>query len=387
MSWVYKPSKSPYYYAAWRDLDGRLRQRSTRTKDKAVARQRARQFEREHEAASRAPTITLEEALMELRDHKVRGERSVVTIEILECKGGHLLRLLGRHRMLDAITIRDTEQYLDKRKTEGASNHTIDKELSVLVQCLRRAQHLGLYHSAPKAVWPSMLRDTYTPRNRYYTREEFRRALLAMVPSRRDHFLVYCHTGLRHSELHAIEAQHVDHRLRRLHVPGTKTAAAGRVIDLTTEAYLALAARADEYPEGPLFPDVWHRSRIVKDLAKVHRRAGLAPARVKGEPLEPPDPRLPASCNDFRRTFATWCADAGIAEMTVVRWLGHSSSRMIRKVYQQLSESRGREEVQRLDQLVAPRKAPVRGGNNGGNARGSDQGHSGAHDAAKTPRK
>lgn len=68
-------------------------------------------------------------------------------------------------------------------------------------------------------------------------------------------------------------------------------------------------------------------------MKKVCKRAGL--------------PRV--STNDFRRTFATWCADYGVDESVCCNWMGHTSNAMVRRVYQQLSEKRSAGQAARLE--------------------------------------
>lgn len=344
--WLFRHPATPYWQAGWRCIrTGKSVSRSTRTADKKLAKQRGIRLEREYDAADRAPTQTLHEALKALLEHKRRKKCSAATIEITECKAGHLLRLLGKPTPIDTLTLVQTERYLDVRRTEGSHDHTIHKELSNLLQALRVAKRHGFYPGEPKALWPSELDGAYTPQDTYLTVEQFNDAMGGMIESRRDHFAIYAHVGLRFSELYRLEAGHLNRFGRRLWVEGTKTKAARRWVDLDAAAYAVLYRRAEEHPEGLLFPDRWSRSRMVNDLKRVAKRTDT-PA---------------VSANDLRRTFSTWCADAGIDERTCLKWMGHTSSDMCRRVYQQLSARRGRAQIDLLSKYsgeITPSQGP-----------------------------
>jgi integrase len=152
-----------------------------------------------------------------------------------------------------------------------------------------------------------------------------------------DDVAIYCNTGVRYRELYRLEAKLVDLELKRVYVPGTKTKSAKRWVPLNAIALEVVQRRMALYPTGPLFPDRWSRSRLVQDMRRVAKRAGV-PA---------------VSANDFRRTFATWCGEAGVDESTVVSWMGHTSSKMVRRVYQQLSDRRASSEGAKLSAFVA----------------------------------
>ncbi len=68
---------------------------------------------------------------------------------------------------------------------------------------------------------------------------------------------------------------------------------------------------------GPVVPP-WGSMR--RDLPLACARAGV--------------PRVTA--NDLRRTYASWLVDAGVPTHTVATLLGHSSSRMVERIYGRL---------------------------------------------------
>ena len=333
-----KPN-SQFYYACWRDLSGKQIERSTRTADEKLAWKRAREFERQHDAVeARPPSQTLEAALNALVVYKVRHKLSAATLEITKCKAGHLLRVLGRRTMIDTIGPGTVLEYVDKRRLELAHDHTISKEVQNLLQALRvsRKQDVPLFHRDPKELWPALLNGAYDPKDDYWTLEQYRCAQEHGVVSRREHVTVYCHTGMRYSELYRIEAFDLDEVNRRVQVRGTKTKKAKRWVPVSAECWAVLNRRAALYPSGPLFPDRWSRSRLCQDMHKVAKRAGV--------------PRL--SANGFRHTFATWCGEAEVEERVCAEWMGHTSTAMIRRVYQHITERRSTAQRARFTEFL-----------------------------------
>lgn len=343
--WIFKKKKSGILYVGWRDAEGKTRSRTTSTKDRGIARQRAVEWERERfDAAQQAkadlPAYSLAAALAELKAHKKRSKRSTATLEITECKCGHLLRVLGENFDVTKTTIATSNTYLDQRRAEGAADLTIEKEL----QQLRQALRLGWkapepwYPRDPATMWPKeALENAYVPREDYWTLEQYRAAQYHGIESRLDHVAMYCNTGVRHSELYLPTAADIDHKLRRVWIAGTKTDGAPRWVPLNDLAYEIVCRRAALHPKGALFPDVWSRSRLKNDMKRVAKRAGVPEA----------------TGNTWRRTFATWCGEAGVAESVVIAWMGHKSSKMVRLVYQKLSDRRNAIEERKLSNFVS----------------------------------
>ena len=348
--WVYKKKGRRYWYVEWRTWDGQKRQASTRTEDKQIAKKRAADIVRA--AESRLPAYTLQEALNQLQAHKVRMNQSEGTMEVFRVKSGHLLRLFGRKRDLCALTLDDTEAYLDKRRVEGAADRTIEMELGTLRAALKRGKELGRYAGDVASLWPSVLKNTYNPAgrsHRWLTLEQFRQLYLAIPAERRDHLVVYVGTGVRQSVLYRLEARDLDREGLRVRVRGTKTRHAKRWVSPNADAWDVLVRRAEMYPEGPLFPDHWHRNTMNKQLTRCAHRAGL--------------PFDHLSSNDMRRTFASLCLNYGVREDVIVRWMGHGSTQMVRQVYAQLGADEGAEQAAKLPNLMSGRGAGTKPAN------------------------
>ncbi len=337
MSNVYRKGK--YWWCWGHHEDGSRWWASTRVsvdQPKQLAERAARKIERDRVLGPRqAPTLALIDALELLRLAKERKRVAVPTLEIMRTKGRNLIRLLGPTRDVCALTLADTERYLDARRAEKVSDHTIAKELGTLRAALRAASKAGRYAGDPAALWPDALVGFYKPRTRWLTVAEYRKLYAAAFPGRRDALTAYVFTGARLSELGRIHAHHVDLEACTVRIAGTKTDEADRVVPIAPELEPVLRRLVEEHPEGPLFRS-WKPTNMRQSLARWCARAGIAPV----------------TANDLRRTFCSWLCSAGVSELMAAKLLGHTSSKMVRQVYAQLSEASLREAIERLPRVT-----------------------------------
>jgi len=287
------------------DNAGKRWSASTHQQDRRAAEVAAREIERERATAqANSPTALLWRALDNLIDRLEMGGRSTATIEIATQKGRHLRRLLGANTDLARLGAEQTRAYAGKRIEGGAKRHTVRKELGVLRQAMRASD---LPWRAE--LFPDLGR-VYVPRERWLKRQEYERLLHELIEDRRDYVTVWCHTGLRESELYRIGAEDIDVRRRQLRVRGTKTKSSARIVPLNPEALDVLARRATFDPWG----------KVGRDLRRACKRAEI-------EPVSP---------NDLRRTFASWLANASVSALVTAKLLGHTSTRMVEMVYARL---------------------------------------------------
>ena len=332
MAKLRKFARSPYWYAEGRDADGKRWCESTKQTARDAASRVARRIELER-AVPRLRPFTLEEALSDLLDHKVRKRVSESEIQIVQTKGARLLEhftprfdcqppSLNRERV---------DRYVDARRADGARDSTIAKELGKLYEALR----LGKAHSRWTGELDAIRTDVLQaaePGDRWLDDPEYVALVLQLYPQHRDYVIVYVHTGVRYGELYRIEGQHIDHDGRRLWVLGTKGEAEYRErwVPLSDEAYDVLCARAELHQVGPLFPHRWLKPNMKLSLARACKRAAIAPV----------------TANDLRRTFCSWCARRGVSERECQRFMGHSpASLLVRRVYAQLAPEAGRQAV------------------------------------------
>lgn len=301
------------------DAQGTRHQLSTKCRDKRAARERALQLERDVAAAGGvAPRAqhTIHEALAAAIEQQQHAGRSPATVRAATYHARHLLEHIDPATPLIAVTAATTSDYARARLGQGASKHTVRKEVGFLVQSARRASKLGRYVPvlAPDALMPDELEGHYTPRDRWLTTEELTALLAGLPEDRRDYVLAIVHLGLRSGELFAVTAGDFDDGVLR--VRGTKTAKARRSVPASEriapilEARKSAARGADEL----LFP-AWTNAR--RDLRAACKRAGIDPCGL----------------HDLRRTHAQQLLNAGVPERVIADLLGHTTTTLVRSTY------------------------------------------------------
>ncbi len=318
---LYRRTDSPYWWC-WIYVDGKPVCKSTKCTDKRAAAKRRRELEREASGLSldQPAAYPIKDAV---RDFVKMGMGSVAdgTAEMYRQKGGHLVRLLGD---VEAARLHydHVHEYIERRKGEGAHPHTIDKELTTLRRVLKLAERRQKRVANWRIVIPEH-KSEYRPRDRWLTEKEYAELLLALPPHRADYVRVAVYTGARKGELDRLLVEHVDLGAGLVHLPGTKTD--GAVRDIPIEEPLRrvlerlIGAGKKRRTKGALLRP-WQN--VDRDLPRACRRLGMA--RV--------------TCNDLRRTFASWLLQRGEEPFTVARLLGHSSMTMIYRVYGQLQQ-------------------------------------------------
>lgn len=323
------------------DAAGRKWVKSTKQRDHLAAEIAARALERRYADPDHAPApvITLDQAIQRLVRTARQLERAAATIEIHEAKGGHLVRIFGHDRDVATLTRDDLLGYVAQRRKEGASKHTAAKDLWTLRAALRLLLRDGYRVPDPLHLMPdgySGLEGIHTPRDRWLTQAEFRKLAKQLTQQRRDWLTVCVFTGMRLGEMGRLAAQHVDLKTGLIRVPGTKTARALRTVP--AGAALPVLKRrmlATRRTPGALLFGEW--GKVNRDLAAACKRAGIA--RV--------------SPNDLRRTFSSWLAQAGVPALTTAHLLGHTSTRMVERVYSRLDLGTLRGAVAKLPRGVA----------------------------------
>jgi len=129
--------------------------------------------------------------------------------------------------------------------------------------------------------------------------------------------------GVRPDEVLSVRKEDIDLQRKTLRIAFGKTPAARRTLNLTSESCLILGRRrAGESPW--IFPrSKRHPNRRAKCLNSAHDRI-CAKAKTDGVEFR-------FVLYDFRHTFATRAAQAGIDLATLAAILGHSSLRAIHK--------------------------------------------------------
>jgi integrase len=139
----------------------------------------------------------------------------------------------------------------------------------------------------------------------------------ARPPVLRDVATLILETGMRPEEVYTLRPENVDLFKGHLQVPHGKTAAARRLLRLTSAASDVLRRRVIGL-EGPYcFPCESDSSRPIPKVNNAHDRA------VKASKV------APFRLYDLRHTWATRAAMSGIDLVTLASMLGHSRIQMV----------------------------------------------------------
>ncbi len=239
-----------------------------------------------------------------------QGKVSEATMLIANQKLGHFGRIFGADMPLSEITPGALDSYVAQRRTEDVVDLTIAKEWTHLRAVLLLAKRGGCFPADVDTLKPPDLKATYEPRKRALTRSELG-ALRTQLRADRWAAVATCVAlGLRWSE--AMGLLPSDFEADRVHIRGTKTAGSRRTVPiLSLFRPLLLEAR----PFIPL--NRW--TNVRHELIEACARAGIAPCTP----------------NDLRRTFSTMLSEAGVDRDTIRRFLGHTTTAMVDRVYGQ----------------------------------------------------
>ena len=302
----------------WADFyhrkQGRVRV-SLRTQDRKVATERLRLAElAETNPAENRQARTLGAAIGYMVG-TASADRADATRSFYQQKTRHIARIFGAGVDVSSIRKDDVLRYEHKRLAEKAHRHTVGKELIALRRVLVAEHERSPLPVHPKDIIPTW-KMNYVPRRRFLTPHQFEAVLARAPAARRSWLMVAVYTGACLGELERLEGAHFNLRNKQVTLPGTKAKDRFRVVPIP--APLMPWATQLAKRRGLVFSR-W--SNVRRDLAAIATAA-----------------RVPTfTPNDLRRTYASWMVQAGVPHLTVAHLLGHSSTRMVEKVYGRLT--------------------------------------------------
>ena len=333
---LYKRGK--VYWIAWTEGGVTVR-RSTQCTDKEAATLALRKRQREladptHAAASQA---TVESAAVLFLRSIRKTKLADGTLNMYECKAGHVVRLLGRKR-LSELEHAHVFAYTEKREAETASKSTVDRELTTLRRILKHAAKLKMFNRDVDSVMPEYSSD-YVPRKRWLRPEDID-AVLSHIEPGRGAALAYALAFAFAVDRSAVfRAERNDVGKSQAYIRGTKNTNRARPVPRLSifEKYVRFALDYAD-GEGALLFRKWSMGSDRRDIARACKRAGVEPF----------------TWIDLRRTAASWLVQAGVPYEVAAKFMGHGSTIMLQKVYGQLStEDVGRLIEERLS-IVRP---------------------------------
>lgn len=339
---LYRRPDSRAWWCWFYDRSGRLKRKSTKQTGKRAAALVLRRLEEAAQSPTGVPaapeeTYSVSDAL---GDFVELGMTDIAddTQSFYRQKAGHLERLLGPEPC-DGLNYDRLLRYYSARVKEGASRGTVVKEFVTLRRALKLAVRREQIAGFNSLIFPEIKCST-APRDRWLTEREYLRLLMTLASHHRDYVRIAVYTGGRKGELDRLETQHVDLERGWLLLPGRKTRGSLRHIPIEPPLRRVLDGLDLGKRKGRLLPK-W--GNVDRDLRRACERinkaehaancrqddhTGCAIETVMGH----------VSCNDLRRTFASWMLQKGVPVYDVSKLMGHGSTMMVERIYGHLSK-------------------------------------------------
>lgn len=246
----------------------------------------------------------------------------------------NLFKVFG-NRFISTINAREIEGYKLKRKRDGVSNATINRELATLRMCLRMAVRWEWLQDTPfKSV--QFLREP-EGRKRFLSPDEFEGLIAAMPKTLADICTLAVATGMRMGEIRFLTWQQVNVKDGIITLPGSGTKNhCDRIVSLneTAERVIRSQTRRIDVPYVFFNPQTGKpRAKLSHHFSKCAARAGIKDIRF----------------HDLRHTFCSWSVLYGNADLNMLRELvGHKTMRMVQR-YTHLTTEAKKNMVKKID--------------------------------------
>lgn len=343
--------KGRYWYLRTH-VDGRNVEIATRCTDKKAAEAFQRRWERDEadpESARRraAQSRTVQDAIdLALARHtteRAAGRIAEDTLAYYERKLGVVLGTLGPETPLIEVDASRVDALIAQRRAEGASDHTVFKELSALETALKLARRAGWWPHHVEDVMPERFSPHYEPRDRVLSIEDVTRVVEHLRvahpgtyrrarPDRAAWVALAAGAGAELAALEAAQRGDWDEAAGLVRVRGTKNDRRDREVPVVLPACRRLVTLAFALGEGA-------GERLLRPWGKNWRDLQDVAADLKLEPF---------SLHTLRHSFATWHLAAGLAFDDVARALGHADTTMLHRVYGHLSGAELRDRFRHL---------------------------------------
>lgn len=340
---LHKRKDSPYWWISYTDASGKRARRSSGTSDRKEAEALAAKWRLETFQAKqwgKQPSRTFDELMLAYlkatEDEKRSAERDKYSAK-------HLYQFFTGHQ-LEVLKGSDIRAYIEVRKSEGAAQGTVNREIGLFSSAINYARNEWDWE-IPNPVMGKRLREP-EGRIRWLTKEEAVQLVAAAGTDPRathlpDLIRLGVNTGMRKGEMLGLEWRRVDLKANLVHLGAEHTKAGKRrSVPLNDEARSALLNRARFRAEHcPSSPWVF--------------------TNRKGERIESVKTSFSSACeiagiedltvHDLRHTCAAWLVSAGASLIEVRELLGHSTIRMTER-YAHLAPDNVRNAVARLDE-------------------------------------
>ena len=274
------------------------------------------------------------------------------SVEWMNYVAGHLRPCFG-HMRAARVQTKDLQAYIKKRRADGVSNSTINREL----MRLKRAYNLARASTPPKVkrvlIFPTL--DEALPRKGFFEHDEFL-VLRVELPEHLKPVITFAYlTGCRKGEILLLRWDQVDliARVVRLN-PGETKNDEGRVIPLTCELLQMLVMqRQIRDQRWPGCPWVFFRyGNRIKDLRGAWEEASKRAAEEVPSLWDAERGKPAKVFHDLRRTGARNLVRAGVPERVVMA-IGGWKTRSVFDRYNIVSERDLHDAAAKLERHLA----------------------------------
>lgn len=346
MSSIYQ-RKNGIWYVQYL-VNGRVTQKSLKTKDKRVAAQIQKTMDAQLTLGQldlvkgKVPVKATFEKLLAIRAPSLRPS-SFTRYKGLAANIIEFLSSISRAYMND-LTDTDVARFVTARREKGASNKTIFEELLILKYAVNMlVEHNHLLRS-PVKRWPTIKVTAKKPNTiGGYSPDEVRRILAHFAGQPiHDYLMGLAYTGCRRSELWAITRGDVNIELRILRISSMKTGTSPtnqfRHIEIH-EALLPIIQRRVEglRQDQEVFPKQGKGLWLLRAVRKACRDLGIQYRRLHG----------------LRHTFISTLLNVGAPLRIVMEMAGHSDFETTLR-YSHVSQNDMRGKINQLNFEAAP---------------------------------
>jgi integrase len=258
-----------------------------------------------------------------------------------ELSAAQSTNFFGEHANLSELSVKRLEEFKRHRSESGVKPATINRDLALLRQLLKRAERERYIARTPFGTGNLFLEEKKGRRQPHImTYDEETKLLAVSGPLLKALVILLVETGLRvGKEALPLKWTDIDLSNGTLCVRESKTLAGRRMVPLSeyckAELFRWRALTGPEYSEYVFFNDRSPSAHLLK-LPKTWKRA-LKNSKIEYFPI-----------GNLRHTFATRMQEAGTAPVTLAQMMGHSSTGIIQTYAKVLDEYR-RHAVEKLD--------------------------------------
>jgi integrase len=223
----------------------------------------------------------------------------------------------GRRAALRTVDRRFTDGFVEHRRRNARSEHTIAKNRTEMRAAMGLAKRAGIWTGDLDDLFPPGFESAYEPRRVFWTHQQAAKVLaqLTDVPHRRAQVCFVLASGAEKRAVH--KALRADLSQVPLPLHGTKTRDRERstpVLFAWQRSLLSYAKNHADGEDGLAFTE-WKNS--TRDLA-IACKAARAPV---------------VSMHGLRHVFGAWMLDEGLSEGIVAKALGHRDLRQLVLTY------------------------------------------------------